>query len=101
MQFHNRLALHQMPPRGTVAPVVAAATAVASAWGQSQEESDMALMAEQLAGLCAPLSSSSSLLTRALINATNVIVPFKSAWLAKEGTRPTDPHPSTDSHTPT
>jgi len=84
VQSHASAALQQMPPRGATQPAVAAATAVSSAWGQPPEESDMVLMAEQVAALSAPLSSSSSLFMRALINATNVVVPLKEAWLAGE-----------------
>jgi len=67
-----------------VQPTVTAATAVATAWGQTAEDSDTVLMAEQLATLSAPLASSSSLFVRSLIQATNVVVPLKERWLAGE-----------------
>ena len=56
-------ALHQMPPKGAAQPIAAAARAVAEAWGQPAEESDLVLMAEEVSHLSAPLASSSSALT--------------------------------------
>ena len=76
--------LRQMPPRGATPPAVAAATAISAAWSQPIDESDLVCLAEEASSLAAPLSSASSLLMRALINATNVVVPMISAWLAGE-----------------
>lgn len=84
VRANARGVLHQLPPQGSVQPLTTAATAVSAAWGQAAEESDMVLMAEQLAALSAPLASSASLQTRALIHAANVVSPLKEAWLAGE-----------------
>ena len=84
---HASHRLHQMPPRGAPYPAVTAAAAVSSAWGQGEtaDESDMVLMAEQLAALAAPLASSASLSARALIASTIALAPLRDAWLAGEG----------------
>jgi cytoplasmic FMR1 interacting protein len=77
-------ALHQIPRRGAPQPIAVAAKAIAAAWGQAPQDSDLVLMAEQASSLSAPLASSSSLITRALINATNVVSTLSESWLAGE-----------------
>ena len=80
----STISLHQLPLKGTHRPMTTAATAVSAAWGQSADDSDLVYMSEQISALSAPLASSSSLITRALINATSAVVDLKEAWLAGE-----------------
>ena len=76
--------LHQLPLKGASPPLALAATAVSSAWGQASEESDLVFMAEQMDTLASPLDSSCSLITKALVSATSVVVNLKDDWLAGE-----------------
>ena len=74
----------QLPPRGVPSTLVGAATAVAAAWGQQPDESDMVLMAQQLAELSAPLAPHASLLSAALRRVAQALLPLAEAWLADE-----------------
>lgn len=75
--------LLQLPVTGTTdaEPLADAATMVSSAWGQTAEESDMVLMAQQLSALCAPVSSKASLLNGVLRRLAIALAPQKDQWL--------------------
>ena len=82
----STFALGQLPVEGGQPPLVAAATAVAAAWGQRAADSDMVLMAEQLAGVCAPARSSASLLLPLLARLSAELAPLKASWLGEGAT---------------
>ena len=74
----------RMPPVGTPQPLVQAATAVATAWGQDPSEMDMVHIAEQLASLSMPIDTCASLIGKSLIAVARAIEPLKGMWLADE-----------------
>mmetsp|Transcript_18097 Transcript_18097/g.60718 ORF Transcript_18097/g.60718 Transcript_18097/m.60718 type:complete len:759 (-) Transcript_18097:128-2404(-) len=82
----STFALGQLPVEGGQPPLVAAATAVAAAWEQQAADSDMVLMAEQLAGVCAPARSSASLLLPLLARLSAELAPLKASWLGEGAT---------------
>ena len=71
------MTLLQLPARGGADPLTTAAEAVARAWGQSPDESDVVLMAGQLSSLSAPLSANASMSNAVLVRVADALVPLQ------------------------
>mmetsp|Transcript_37008 Transcript_37008/g.102129 ORF Transcript_37008/g.102129 Transcript_37008/m.102129 type:complete len:610 (+) Transcript_37008:98-1927(+) len=82
VQVQATSTLFHLPPLHGEQPLVTAATMVAGAHGEAADESDTVEMAKQVVSLCSPLSSTASILLRALVDAATVMARVKDGWLA-------------------